>query len=78
MNKQELHIEYVPVDDLKFLLAESHFAIHTFPECGISYLELSSCVDKPFDRFLDMVKGGGIAIVSPIVRHSGDMGYEAD
>lgn len=61
-----------------FLLAESHFAIHTFPECGISYLELSSCVDKPFDRFLDMVERGGVAIVSPIVRHSGDMGHEAD
>jgi len=35
-----------------FLLSESHFAIHTFPEEGKSYLELSSCVDEPFDEFL--------------------------
>lgn len=26
-----------------WLLSESHFAIHTFPEHGISYIELSSC-----------------------------------
>ena len=40
-----------------FLLSESHFAIHTFPEEGKSYLELSSCVDAPFDRFLMIEKG---------------------
>lgn len=34
-----------------FLLAESHFAIHTFPECRRTYLELSSCVDAQFTRF---------------------------
>lgn len=26
-----------------WLLAESHLAIHTFPESNISYIELSSC-----------------------------------
>ena len=26
-----------------FLIAESHLAIHTFPECGKMYVELSSC-----------------------------------
>lgn len=26
-----------------WLLSESHFAIHTFPECDSSYIELSSC-----------------------------------
>ena len=26
-----------------WLLAESHFALHTFPEEGKTYLELSSC-----------------------------------
>lgn len=36
-----------------FLLSESHFAIHTFPEEGRTYLELSSCVDAPFRRFLE-------------------------
>lgn len=34
-----------------FILAESHFAIHTFPEEGKSYIQLSSCVKEYFDRF---------------------------
>ena len=36
-----------------FLLSESHFAIHTFPERGKTYIELSSCVDAPFHKFVD-------------------------
>jgi S-adenosylmethionine decarboxylase len=35
-----------------WLLGESHFAIHTFPEECIAYVELSSCVKKPFDLFV--------------------------
>ena len=35
-----------------FLLSESHFAIHTFPERGKTYLELSSCVQAQFERFV--------------------------
>lgn len=35
-----------------FLLSESHFAIHTFPEHNQSYIELSSCVKLPFDNFI--------------------------
>ncbi len=31
-----------------WLLSESHFAIHSFPEEDRIYLELSSCVDEPF------------------------------
>ena len=31
-----------------WLLSESHFAIHSFPEEDKIYIELSSCVDKPF------------------------------
>lgn len=38
------------------LLAESHFAIHTFPEENKSYLELSSCVDGPFFEFVKRVE----------------------
>jgi S-adenosylmethionine decarboxylase len=38
-----------------FLLSESHFAIHTFPEEKKSYIELSSCVKKPFDNFVKML-----------------------
>ena len=35
-----------------WLLGESHLAIHTFPEEGKTYLELSSCNEKMFQRFL--------------------------
>lgn len=35
-----------------FLLSESHFAIHTFPEENKTYLELSSCIDEPFEAFI--------------------------
>jgi len=38
-----------------FLLAESHLAIHTFPEENKSYVELSSCVKKQFDYFLELL-----------------------
>lgn len=38
---------------LLYLLSESHFAIHTFPEKGKSYIELSSCVDEPFLKFIN-------------------------
>ena len=35
-----------------YLLGESHFAIHTFPEHETTYIELSSCVREPFLRFV--------------------------
>lgn len=34
-----------------WLLAESHLAMHTFPEEGKSYLELSSCNEAMFLEF---------------------------
>lgn len=34
-----------------YLLSESHFAIHTFPEENKTYIELSSCIEKPFEVF---------------------------
>ncbi len=43
-----------------FLLAESHFAIHTFPEDGKSYIELSSCNKKLFDNFIDICMKRGL------------------
>lgn len=47
-----------------YLLSESHFAIHTFPEHGRTYIELSSCVDPPYFTFLSIlnkaVKNGHI------------------
>lgn len=36
-----------------WLLSESHLAIHTFPEESRTYLELSSCVDGPYLRFIE-------------------------
>jgi len=38
-----------------FLLSESHFAIHTFPEENQTYIELSSCIKKPFDKFVKSI-----------------------
>lgn len=35
-----------------WLLAESHFAVHTFPENDKIYIEISSCVKKYFDEFV--------------------------
>lgn len=39
-----------------YLLAESHFAIHTFPEVGITYFELSSCLQAKFDAFIGLLQ----------------------
>ena len=39
-----------------WLLSESHFAIHTFPEEGKIYIEISSCVKKYYDIFLLFLK----------------------
>jgi len=38
-----------------FLLSESHLAIHTFPEHGQTYIELSSCVKEFFDNFIKSI-----------------------
>ncbi len=35
-----------------WLLAESHFAIHTFPEEDKIYIEISSCVKEYYDNFM--------------------------
>ena len=34
-----------------WLLSESHFAIHTFPEENKTYIELSSCIEKQYVLF---------------------------
>ena len=36
--------------------AESHFAVHTFPEFGRTYIELSSCNLDFYLNFLSMTK----------------------
>lgn len=40
-----------------YLLSESHFAIHTFPEEGKTYIELSSCVEQQYIKFIDLQNG---------------------
>ena len=37
-----------------WLLSESHFAIHTFPEEGKSYIELSSCIENQYVKFMEL------------------------
>ena len=35
-----------------WLLGESHFAIHTFPEFGKTYIELSSCNEDYYIKYI--------------------------
>lgn len=51
INKVEHYFEKQGYTGL-WLLAESHFAIHTFPEEDKIYIEISSCVKEYFDRFV--------------------------
>ena len=39
-----------------WLLTESHFAVHTFPEFGRTYIELSSCNLEFYQEFLKLTK----------------------
>lgn len=54
INKVEHYFEKQGYTGL-WLLAESHFAIHTFPEENKIYIEISSCVKEYFDRFVKEV-----------------------
>lgn len=42
-----------------WLLAESHLAIHTFPQHGWSYVELSGCNAEKTNNFKTMIKNLG-------------------
>jgi len=39
-----------------WLLGESHFALHTFPEENKTYIELSSCNEAMYDSFILKLK----------------------
>jgi S-adenosylmethionine/arginine decarboxylase-like enzyme len=39
-----------------WLLGESHFAVHTFPEFGKTYIELSSCNLDYYLQYLEKTK----------------------
>ena len=49
LNKCEHYFEPYGYTGL-WLLSESHFAIHSFPEEEKIYLELTSCVNEPFEK----------------------------
>lgn len=38
-----------------WLLAESHLAVHTFPEHGRTYVELASCNGNKYQHFLSLL-----------------------
>lgn len=44
-----------------WLLAESHFAMHTFPEEGRTYCELSSCNREKFVALIELIEPHEIA-----------------
>jgi S-adenosylmethionine decarboxylase len=57
-----------------WMLAESHLAIHTFPDKGYTYIELSSCNQGKSEHFKNMIEasdlkvnwnGDGIEICKP-------------
>lgn len=39
-----------------WLISESHFAVHTFPEEEKTYIHLSSCSSDMYYKFLDLLK----------------------
>ena len=52
----ELEHDFVPQGFTKlYLLGESHFAIHTFPEHGKTYIELSSCNEVMYNKCIDII-----------------------
>lgn len=39
-----------------WILAESHLAVHSFPEEGKTYIEISSCNRQKNDSFIESIK----------------------
>lgn len=44
-----------------WLLGESHLALHTFPEEGKAYIELSSCNKEKHDKFAKLLSNLGVS-----------------
>lgn len=55
LNKSDFEFEPQGYTAL-WLLAESHFAVHTFPEHKTAYVELSSCNEEKQIQFLKLLK----------------------
>ncbi len=55
--EEEIHRAFKPFGYTGlWLLSESHFAIHTFPEEGKAYIEMSSCVSEPYKEYKKILK----------------------
>ena len=50
-----------------WLLSESHLAVHTFPEAGKSYIELSSCIKAKFDAFVEIIEASPELRPEPVI-----------
>jgi len=55
LNFMEHHFEPIGWTGI-WLLAESHLAIHTFPEESKAYVELSSCNTEMYEAFIDRLE----------------------
>ena len=54
---KELEYHFEPMGYTKlYLLCESHFAIHTFPEENKTYIELSSCNEAFYNKCVADIK----------------------
>lgn len=61
---KDSNFEIVNIQDKQFkgygytalwLLSESHFAVHTFPEHNKTYIELSSCIKAQYKQFKNKI-----------------------
>ena len=55
LREEEYHFEPQGFTKL-FLLAESHLAIHTWPEKNIAWIELASCIEDKYYMFVETIK----------------------
>ncbi len=54
--RDEIECEFRPYGYTKlWLLSESHLAVHTFPEEGATYIELSSCNEQYYINFISEI-----------------------
>lgn len=44
-----------------YLLAESHFAIHTWPEHNIAWLEIASCIEEKYNTLVEEIKKSSLS-----------------
>ena len=68
LGKKDHHFEPVGYTSL-WLLAESHFALHTFPEQNRSYIELCSCNKEKLLSFVAWLENDSQLLVTERYRH---------